>query len=177
MRKLVFVSMLALLSGCSEIYGDLEFAYSNNSAPKNLVKLAIQTFSVSSRNRTGIETYRGIASISLSSEGISLDPGAPFTNRVFIPAKEIAGCAMTCFGTDDQRIDFLLPNTGTDLMVKSSEILLSWCWENKKPMFSGKTKRGWLYDNEQLPPASEFQAQFNSREVFDKQKVQSCLGY
>lgn len=169
--------MLALLSGCSEIYGDLESAYSNNNTPENLVKLATQTFSVSSRNRKGIETYRDIASISISSEGIALDPGAPFTNRVFIPAKEIAGCAMTCFGTNDQRVDFLLPNTGTDLMVKSSETLLSWCWENKKPMFSGKTKRGWLYSNEALPHASEFQMQFNSRKVFDKQKVQSCLGY
>ena len=169
--------MLALLSGCSEIYGDLESAYGDISAPKNLEKLETQTFSVSSRNRKGIETYRGIASVSISSEGIALDPGAPFTKRVFIPAKEIAGCAMTCFGTDDQRIDFLVPNTGTDLMIKSSETLLSWCWKNKKPMYSGKTKRGWLYNSEPLPPDSEFQMQFDSREAFDKQKVQSCLGY
>ncbi len=94
MKILMLMLMLALLSGCSEIYGDLESAYGIISVPKNIEKLATQTFSVSSRSRKGIETYRGIASISISSEGIS-----------------------------------------------------------------------------------EFHMQFNSREAFNKQKVQSCLGY
>ncbi len=169
--------MLLLLSGCSDIYQDIETAYGENEAPKNLVALEVKTFSVSSNNRTGIETYRGIASISISSSGVALDAGAPFTNRVFIPIEDVAGCAMTCFGTDDQRIDLLIPKTGTDLMVQSSEELLNWCWKNKKPMFSGKSKRNWLYNNEPLPPSSDFEEQFNSRETFYKQKKRSCLGY
>ena len=174
---ILFILLLSFLSGCADIYGDLETAYSNNEPPENSVKLENKTFSVSSKNRKGIETYRNIASISISSRGIALDPGVLFINSVFIPIEDIAGCAMTCFGTDDQRVDFLIPKTGTDLMVKSSEELLSWCWKNKKPMFSGKSKRAWLYKNEPLPPSSDFEEQFISREIFDKQKQRSCLGY
>ena len=169
--------MLALLSGCSDIYQDIETAYGKNKDPKSSVNLETKTFSVSSKHRKGIETYRGIASISISSKGVALDAGAPFTDSVFIPIEDVAGCAMTCFGTDDQHVDLLIPKTGTDLMVQSSEALLSWCWKNKKPLFSGKSKRAWLYKNEQLPSSSDFEEQFNSREIFDKQKVQSCLGY
>ena len=177
MKPITLILLFALLSGCSEIYEDLETAYGKNEASVNSVKLETKTFSVSSKDRKGIETYRGIASISISSKGVALDAGAPFTNSVFIPIEDVAGCAMTCFGTDDQRVDLLIPKTGTDLMVQSSEKLLSWCWKNKKPMFSGKSKRAWLYKNEPLPPSSDFEEQFNSREIFDKQKERSCLGY
>lgn len=177
MKPTTLVLMLAFLFGCSDIYEDLETAYGENEAPKNSIKLETKTFSVSSKNRKGIETYQGIASISISSRGVALDAGAPFTNSVFIPIEDIAGCAMTCFGTDDQHVDFLITKTGTDLMIQSSEELLSWCWKNKKPMFSGKSKRAWLYKSEPLPPSGDFEEQYNSREIFDKQKERSCLGY
>ena len=177
MKTVALIFTLALLSGCSDIYQDLESAYGKNKSPEDSVKLETTTFSVSSTTRRGIETYRDIASISISSKGVALDAGAPFTDSVFIPIEDVAGCAMTCFGTDDQHVDLLIPKTGTDLMVQSSEAVLSWCWNNKKPMFSGKSKRAWLYKNEPLPPASNFKEQFDSREIFDKQKMQSCLGY
>lgn len=177
MKSIILIFLLLLISACTDIYSDLETAYDQNEIPENLVKLENKTFSVSSKNRKGIETYRNIASISISSKGIALNPGVMFINSVFIPIEDIAGCAMTCFGTDDQRVDFLIQKTGTDLMVKSSEELLSWCWKNKKPMFSGKSKRAWLYKNEPLPPSSDFEEQFRSREIFDKQKERSCLGY
>lgn len=177
MKVIALIFMIVLISGCSDIYDDLETTYSKNKVPSDTTQLENKTFSVSSKKHEGIEAYRDIASIALSAQGVYLDAGAPFTKRVFIPIEDVAGCAMTCFGTNDQHVDLLIPRTGTDLMIQSSKTLLNWCWKNKKPMFSGKSKRGWLYNNESLPPSSDFEEQFSNREIFDKQKERSCLGY
>ena len=168
---------MALISGCSEAYKDIETEFGNTEFPNNSVTLATKTFSVSSKHHRGVETFRDIASVSISSKGVSLDAGTPFSKRVLIPTSEIAGCAMTCFGTNDQRVNLLVPKTGTNVMVASSDELLNWCWANKKPMFSGKAKRDWLYSDAPLPPPGQFEEQFKSRQKFDKQKEQSCLGY
>ncbi len=177
MKLIIVLLVITSLSGCSDIYTDIEMVFEVKDLPSESKQLEIKTFSVSSRNRKGITTYRDIATIHISSKGIYLDSGTPFSKKVFIPTNEVAGCAMTCFGTDDQHVDFLIPKTGSDLMVQSSKALLNWCWENKKPMFSGKSKREWLYNKASLPPASEFVEQLSDRKMFDEQRKQSCLGY
>lgn len=177
MKIFLLLLCIPLLTGCFKAYGDLESKYSGNKVPNGTQTIKSKTFSVSSVNRRGIESFHDIASIRISDEGVALDPGVPFTSSVFIPSKDIAGCAMTCFGTDDQHIDILVPATGSDVMIKSSERLLDWCWSNRKPMYSGKEKRDWLYNDKPLPPNRNFYAQFGSREIFNKQQVRSCLGY
>ena len=177
MKIIALLLILALVSGCTDIYGDLEKAFEAEELPVLEANVELKTFSVSSQKRKGIENFRDIATVLISTKGIVLDAGAPFTKRVFIPTNEVIGCTMTCFGTDDQHVNLLIPKTGTSLMVQSSEALLNWCWENKKPMFSSKSKRGWLYKGVPLPPVTEFEEQFNDRKVFDEQKKQSCLGY
>jgi len=177
MKPILLLLSLVLLSGCSEIYSDIEAVFGAKEKPAESKQLETKTFSVSSQNRKGIETFRNIATVLISEKGIYFDAGAPFTKSVFIPTQEVAGCAMTCFGTEDQHVDFLVPKTGTDLMIQSSNDLLNWCWENKKPMFSGKSKREWLYNKVPLPPADEFVEQLGDRKKYDEQKRQSCLGY
>ena len=122
--KLILLSLiLVLISGCSNIYSDIEVEFGSKEKPAESNRLDTKTFSVSSQKRKGIETYRNIATILISEKGIFLDAGAPFTESVFIPTLEIAGCAMTCFGTEDQHVDFLILKTGTDLMIQSTSHL------------------------------------------------------
>ena len=177
MKQITLLFSLAFMSGCSDIYADLEVAFEVKGQPAESKQLETKTFSVSSLNRKGIATYGDIATILISSNGIYLDTGIPLMKSVLLPTNEVAGCSMTCFGTDDQHVDLLIPKTGTDLMIQRSKVLLDWCWENKKPMFSGKSKREWRYNKVSLPPASEFMEQLSDRKKYDEQRKQSCLGY
>jgi hypothetical protein len=62
-------------------------------------------------------------------------------------------------------------------MIRESKALLDWCWDNKRPMAPGVTKRNWAYNGVPLPAASTFLQQFESRAAYDYQTKQSCLGY
>ena len=164
------------VSGCSASYSDLESAFGVKKLPES-ASLEAHTIVITSQRHRGAESYNDIAIIYASGNSIGIEVSVPFLKPVSIPANDIAGCSMTCFGTDDQHVDLLIPKTGSDIMIPSSKELLDWCWNNKKPMFPSGAQRDWQYKGLPLPPSSDFREQLKSRELFDEQTRQSCLGY
>jgi hypothetical protein len=173
-----FVAIISALSmvGCSGAYSDLEAKYAVGKA-SNSSPLEAHTIVITSQNRKGAESYHDLATIRASDESIAIEISAPFKRPINIPVSEIAGCSMTCFGTDDQHIDLLIPTTGSDLMIPRNEPLLEWCWRNRKPMYSAAAVRNWQYSGVPLPPRDSLKVQFDSRAKYDEQTKQSCLGY
>jgi hypothetical protein len=176
MKSKVTLLIVFLLSGCSKSYSDLESAFEVEKLTVS-PSLEAHTITITSLQHKGAESYYDIATIYTHPNSIDIKIDAPFTKPISIPSNEIAGCSMTCFGTDDQHVDLLIPKTGSDVMIPSSKKLLDWCWDNKRPMLPSSARRDWQYNGIPLPSPKNFQAQLESRELFDKQTVQSCLGY
>ena len=173
-----FIALLAslALSGCGKSYPDLESAFGVETIPDG-TKLSAKTIVLTSQNHPGAERYGELATIQLSRDSIGIELSLPFTKPISIPTDQVAGCSMTCFGTNDQHVDLLIPKTGIDIMIASSTQLLDWCWSAKRPMIPASITRAWQYHGTPLPPTSNFKEQFLSRDLFDEQKRQSCLGY
>src|SRR4029077_10835141 len=125
----------------------------------------------------GAASYNGIVEIHASSNDVYVKVNVPFMRPLSIPADEIAGCSMTCFGPSDQHVDLLIPRTGTDIEIPSSHELLDWCWNNRKPMMSSNVLRDWQYKKTPLPSATGYRDQLDSRQLFDRQTKMSCAGY
>jgi len=176
MKRIAACLAVLALTSCAESYSDLESAFGVKKLPEAL-QLETHTIVLTSQRHRGAESYREIASIYVADNSIGINLSMPFTKPVSIPTEEVAGCSMTCFGTGDQRIDLLIPKVGVDLMIARSEKLLDWCWKNKKPMFPSSVRREWQYNLASLPPSSTYSEQLKSRELFDHQTKQSCLGY
>lgn len=176
MRLVTIVLVLLALSSCGRTYSDLESAFRTDTISKES-PLSARTIVLTSRLHRGAESYHGLATIRLSADSVDIDMSMPFKKPIRIPTDQIAGCSMTCFGTDDQHVDLLVPKVEVDIMIPSSEELLNWCWSSKRPMFPSSVRRAWQYKGSPLPPASDFKEQLDSRQSFDKQKTQSCLGY
>ena len=164
------------LLGCSPSYSDLEDAF----AAKNMVTtpaLEQRSMVITSQKHRGAESYRDLVTIRLSVDSVDIENSTPFAKAIKVPTEEIAGCSMTCFGVDDQHINLLIPRTGSDLMIPRSEALLDWCWSTRRPMISGGARRNWQYHGVALPKAETFADPLNSRELYDAQVTQSCLGF
>lgn len=176
LKRIAAVLTALALTGCTESYSDLESAFGVEKL-QEAPRLNARTIVLTSQRHGGAESYRNIATIYVSDHSIGIEVAVPFTKSISIPVEEVAGCGMTCFGTDDQHVDLLIPKAGVDLMIARSEELLDWCWKNKRPMFPSSVRREWQYKLVTLPPASKYSEQLASRDLFDKQTKQSCLGY
>ena len=176
MKPLVVALALVSLVGCSKAYSDLENAFGVETLS---TKVALETrdIMISSQRHPGIAGYRGVARVFLQDDSIGIKLLIPFSTPLSIPAYEVGACGMTCFGTDDQHVDLLIPRTGSKVIIPSSGALLDWCWKHKKPMLPTAAESDWLYKRVPLPQVTDFQAQLASRAVFDDQVTQSCLGY
>jgi hypothetical protein len=177
MKQLAVLFCMCALSGCGQSYSDLESAF-RAKALDDGQQLTESSFSLFSQKQgRGAESYNGVATIRVSKRSVGVSVSVPFTKPISIPTEAIAGCSMTCFGTGDQHVDLLIPQAGIDLMIPSSKQLLDWCWTSQKPMFSASSRRDWQYKRVPLPPASKFVDQLRSRDLYNKQQMQSCLGY
>jgi hypothetical protein len=176
MRSIASVAIAIALCGCSKSYTDLESAFAVEKISNTAGPLKAKSITITSQRRTGATSYNGVATIRASADSIDLEIGVPFTKPLSIPASEIAGCSMTCFGPASQNVDLLIPKTGTDLMIPGKQ-LLDWCWSNSKPMFSSSTRRQWRHSGATLPTASDYREQLSSRAAYDKQVQLSCAGY
>jgi len=175
--KIIVVLVTAFtLSGCSESYKDLEAAYGTEKASSGNL-LPAKEITITSQKHRGATTYQGTVAIRASKGSIDIDFGAPFTKPISVPSSDIEGCSMTCFGMSDQRVDLLIPRTGTDLMVPNAELLREWCWSNGKPMISSEARRAWQYSGTALPPPESYRDQLASRDLFNRQTKLSCMGY
>jgi hypothetical protein len=133
-----------------------------------------------SQRHAGAHTFNRALKVRLLPTEIELEPVFPFTlgmKPVRIPAQAVGGCSRTCFGDGVWDADILLPTTGTELSIPSSFAVVDWCWNNQLPMVSGKDRRDWMYNRTPLPDRSKYVDQLSSREKYDRQGKQSCLGY
>jgi hypothetical protein len=176
MRTTTALAAALVLAGCSSSYSDLEEAFPAP-APSNAPALDTKSIVLTSRTRRGAESYDGLVTIRLSTNAVMIENAVPFNGSIEVPVDEITGCSMTCFGTADQHIDLIIARTGTTLMIPRSKALMEWCWNARRPMISGKSKREWEYKGVALPGIDSYAEQLNSRQAYDEQAVQSCLGF
>jgi hypothetical protein len=168
--------IVVFLSACSGSYNDLSSAFGSDKT-STAPPLPAESMVITSLRHRGATSYQGGVKIRATTNSVDVDVGVPFMKSLSIPTAEIAACAMTCYGWSDQHVDLLIPRTGSDLEVPISQAALDWCWTNKKPMISGADKRAWHYSGAGLPPTSHYREQFVSRQVFNEQTKQSCMGY
>ncbi|MGO9805059.1 MAG: hypothetical protein ACLPTL_16670, partial [Steroidobacteraceae bacterium] len=149
MKPLCATFAVIVLSGCSESYDDLASAFPASKTSTGSA-LAADSIVITSQRHRGATSYHGVVTVRASADAVDVNIAMPFTKPLSIPQREIAACAMTCFGTSDPNVDLIIPRTGTDLMVRGKE-LLDWCWSNRKPMLSGAAQRAWNYSGAPLP--------------------------
>jgi len=187
MRILSGIFIAASLAACSGGYGDLEQSFSvakpAASTPSALAPekpIAVEKVILVSTKGGGADNFNNVLAIKLTANAVEIEPKLPLSlwmNNLSIPAEAISGCSKTCFGTGVWDADILVERTGVELSFPSSDQIVEWCWANKIPMIPAKARRQWLYANASLPSRSEFSEQLSSRERFDQQARQSCLGY
>jgi hypothetical protein len=84
---------------------------------------------------------------------------------------------MSCWGSGDWDAEILVGRTTTEIELRQSREVLGWCWDNHLPMVSGKDRRAWVYNGVPLPERGSYGEQLASKELYDRQAKQSCLGY
>lgn len=173
----IFYAILAIfLAGCSGAYKSLEESYKVDSleGTPTMKKISI-TFTGPAHK--GAESYQQLADLYLTEKSIGVSISMPMFNKIYIPREDIQACSMTCFGTKDRYMDMTIPKKGIIISVPDNQELQDWCWNNKKIIYPGDIQRNWEYKGAQLPPPDPSAPQFNSREAYNKQLYQSCIGY
>src|SRR5579862_2669447 len=115
MRRLCAMLAVIVLYGCSESYGDLASAFPSGKSSSGPALIA-DSIDITSQRHPGVTSYRGIVLIRASTSSVYVSFRLPFTMSLSIPQREIAACAMTCFGTSNPNVDLIIPKTGTDLI-------------------------------------------------------------
>lgn len=176
MRVLLAVFTSLMLMGCDGAHEKLELLYDVKSIPEPIT--ASQTsLSIRGPHQGGTQVFRDIVTVSATESGIGVEVGIIFTSAILIPTEEVTSCAMTCFGTQDRHIDFIVPSNDVLLSFPTHPVLEDWCWTHKKQIFPDDLVRGWMYEGGELPPRDPSAPQFSSREAYNKQLFQSCIGY
>ncbi|MHB0971250.1 MAG: hypothetical protein ACYC7A_18480 [Thermoanaerobaculia bacterium] len=124
--------------------------------------------------------YKNTMAIRLSRDSVEIVPTgllALTMKAVKIPRDAVALCSETCFGSSRWDANLLLPELGIEINVPESDEVINWCWEQRRPIASGKARRDWMYGDKPLPEPSGLAQQFSSRAVFDHAARQACLGY
>jgi len=179
MRLLALLIPTVVLAACDGPYRDLEASFrSPQAAPAP--QIPVDHIVLTSTKHVGAHSFNGVMSVKFPPAAVELEPTFPFglgMSTVLIPAEMIAGCSKTCFGDGVWDADLLIASTGTEISFRNTKQVVEWCWSNRIPMISGKDRREWLYGGGKLPNRSKFAEQLSSRELYDRQAKQSCLGY
>jgi hypothetical protein len=172
MAVLLVLPLLVL----GQFYSDLQTRYGVASAIE-VPDIENTALTVTGPAHKGAETYFEGVSLKVSNQSIIVAVNSEKLGTVAIPTEEIVGCSMTCFGTEDRRLDLILVELGSVLSFPTNEKLEKWCWESKKQIYSGAIQRAWEYSGASLPPYNGEDPQFKSKGAYDSQLYQSCLGY
>jgi len=176
MRALSTLIMAISLVACSKSYNELDSMYGQDQV-SDTKPIPTKSIDIMSRQHVGVTNIRGTAKVRLPAGRIEITTGIPFARSLSIPSSDIKYCGMTCFGKGDSRVDLLIPKSGTTITIQNKNEMLDWCWQNKKAIISGEDQRNWEYKHLPLPPQIKYTAQLNSRNSFDEQALQSCMGY
>lgn len=174
----LFVAVLHFYSAQQDPYRDLASAY-QTTHDLQAKSISPETVGFTSANRKS-SMYRRTMKIRLSTDALELEPTFPDNvgkRNVVVPIAEVSGCSETCSGSGEWDADILIGRTKTEIRVSRSREVIDWCWSNHIPMVSGKDRRALVYAGAPLPARSAYTEQFASREQYEKQAEQSCLGY
>lgn len=182
MLRTALLPLVLLLAACEGPYSDLQSAFpAAASASASAPALPPARLLLVSTKHRGAFTYgEGIVAIKLLPDGVEMVPNFPFSVAmapVFLPTASVAGCSRTCFGDGVWDLNLLIPATGTEISLPQSRAAMEWCWAKQIPMIPAADRRAWLYSGAPLPEKSKFAEQLASREKFDHQAKQSCLGF
>ncbi|MGY0503859.1 hypothetical protein [Luteimonas sp. e5] len=142
-----------MLAGCGENYAHLEesYAVADIAGSPSLHDLSIKIGGPAHKAETG---YADAANVYLGEDSISINLAIPRHQPLRIPVSDISGCAMSCTQPREREVDFLIGSKGTYLSLPSSNRLIDWCWEQKKPIYSGEIQREWRKGAELPAPES-----------------------
>lgn len=177
MKELGVLGLLIPLAACSGPYEDLSQEFEAHGKAKGS-ELEMRNIVLVSTKHRGAFSFHGGMSVSLTENMVEVRPDFPlslFVKSLDLPSSRVSGCAMTCFGTRDQNVDLLFEKHGADIQFDAAKELIDWCWRNDVPMTSGTNKRDWLYSGKALPPRETYSRV--SKEEYEKQAYQACLGY
>ncbi len=177
----VVAIVVVALTGCRGPYADLE---ENFSAPSrqsaSSPSIPINRIVLLSQKHKGAYSFGRVFEVRLLSTTIELTPVFPFSlamGVVSVPTESVGGCSRTCFGNGNWEANLIVPTASAQIDLPKSKETIDWCWANKIPMLSAKERDAWLYSSTLLPSRASFTEQLSSREKFDQQGEQSCLGY
>lgn len=171
--------ILGFLLSSGGPYSELEVTFLARQ-PASAPSVSVDHVVMTSTKKTGAYSYSGVLAIKLLPGVLEIDPKFPFSagmKDVAIRTDQVAGCSKTCFGPEVWDANVLISTTGTEISFRNSQEIIDWCWTNKIPMISAKDKRQWLYSGANLPDRTQFSEQLSSRELYDQQSRQSCMGY
>ena len=179
MRLPALLALSTTLSACGGPYADLEGSF-RVAHPASAPAISVKHVVLTSTRATGAHSFDNVLEVKLLPASVELNPTFPFSTTmgtVAIQAHQIAGCSKSCFGDGVWEANLLIFTTGTEISFRNSKEVVDWCWANKIPMISSNDRRQWLYKGANLPDRSKFIEQLSSRELYDAQAKQSCLGY
>jgi hypothetical protein len=177
MKPSLLPLLAVVLTGCSGPYDDLGQNFAVHTEPKGANTEVRRVVLVSTRHH-GAFSYDRVMAVSITSNTVEIRPRFPFSlfqKGIDLPASQVSGCAMTCFGVQDKHVDLLFESHGADISFDAPSKFIDWCWRNNLPMFSGANKRDWLYSGKSLPTKAGYVQV--SRENYENQAQQACLGY
>jgi hypothetical protein len=177
MKTLLLLVIAIALSGCSGPYDDLGQSFSVQTSPKG-TNVEVRRLVLGSTRHRGAFSYDRVMAVSLTADAVEIRPKFPFSlieKSIDLPASQVSGCAMTCFGVQDKHVDLLVESHGADISFDVPSKFIDWCWQNNLPMFSGANKRDWLYSGKSLPTKVGYVQV--PKEEYESQAHQACLGY
>jgi len=180
MPRFLIFALLPLLASCEGPYIDLQSAFPSAAAASAPSLPPARLLLVSNKHKGAFTYGEGMVTVKLLPTGIEMIPAFPFSlavSAIFIPSARIDGCSRTCFGDGVWDANLLVAATGTEISLPRSQEVVEWCWDRKIPMIPAGDRRAWLYSGAKLPDRSKFSEQLASRQKFDYQARQSCLGF
>ena len=168
------IAIILYCAACSKVKTDLEAAFATEQPPGGQVADA-RSVSVTGLERGDFTTFRSGSDVNLLSNSIRVD--FPGWKPLLIPAADVQGCTMVCFGGEKWNVDLLIPRTEASLSFEHSKAVYEWCWANRRPMISGAATRDWLYNGKPLPASNEFASSLESRVAYDNHAKSACNGY
>ena len=172
--KILALLLLTACAGCSKAQSDLEAAFATQQPPSGK-KADVRSMSITGLEKGDFTTFWDGHQVHLTADSMQVD--LPGRKALLLPAAQVHGCTMVCFGGEKWNVDLLVPMTGVSLSFEHSKDVYEWCWRNKLPMISGAATRDWLYLGKPLPPKQDLSESLASRDAYDKRAKAACNGY
>ena len=172
--KIFAILLIISCTGCSKALNDLEAAFATEKPPIGN-EAAVRSISITGLKKGDFTVFRDGSDVRLTPNAIRID--LPGKAPISIPASEVRGCTMVCFGGEKWNVDLLIPKAGARVSFEHSKEVYEWCWDNKLPIISGEATRNWLYLGKPLPTREALSDTVASRVAYDTQAKSACNGY